>query len=361
MKHPPVQYHDYLKLDSLLSSQKLRSEELGKKAHDELLFITVHQTYELWFKQMLAELDSVLEIFSMNEIDESLMGMIVSRLERVVHIQKFINGQIDILETMTPLDFLDFRDYLYPASGFQSFQWRCLETKLGLATAQRLTYNQQPFYTALMPSQQGEMKKVMESPTLFERVEKWLERIPFLQTEDFDFWSQYQKAVETLSKEDRSVITANPRLDDASKERLLKQMDASADMFKALFDPKRFAELQTEGYFRMSAKALQSALMIQLYNEQPILQMPFRVIRALLDLDEQLTQWRQRHAQMAHRMLGKKIGTGGSSGSDYLRKASEQHKVFGDFFNLTTFFIPRSMIPALPIKLKRKMDFKADF
>ena len=73
MKHPPVQYHDYLKLDSLLSSQKLRSEELGKKAHDELLFITVHQTYELWFKQMLAELDSVLEIFSMNEIEDTLL------------------------------------------------------------------------------------------------------------------------------------------------------------------------------------------------------------------------------------------------------------------------------------------------
>jgi tryptophan 2,3-dioxygenase len=357
MKHPPVQYHDYLKLDLLLNAQALRSEELGTKAHDELLFITVHQTYELWFKQMLAELDSVMKIFGGKEIDESMMGLCVSRLERVAQIQKYINGQIDILESMTALDFLDFRDYLYPASGFQSFQWRCLETKLGLSSDQRLTYNQQPFYTALKTDQQAEMKKVMEAPTLFELVEKWLERIPFLQTEDFDFWLQYQKAVETLFAEDRKVIEGNPRLETASTERLLKQMDSSMDMFHALFEPKRFAELQGQGYFRMSAKALQSALMIQLYCEQPILQMPFRVIRSLLDLDEQLTQWRQRHAQMAHRMLGKKIGTGGSSGHDYLRSAAEKHKVFGDFFNLTTFFIPRSMVPALPIKLKRKMDF----
>jgi tryptophan 2,3-dioxygenase len=114
-----------------------------------------------------------------------------------------------------------------------------------------------------------------------------------LQTEDFDFWQQYQKAVEKLSAEDRQVITNNPRLDAASKDRLMKQMDASADMFKALFDPKRFSKLQTQGYFRMSAKALQSALMVQLYNEQPILQMPFRVIRALLDLDEQLPMSRR--------------------------------------------------------------------
>ena len=130
MKYPAIQYHSYLGLEALLSTQKLKSEEYGKKAHDEMLFVIVHQTYELWFKQMLFELDAVLETFSGQQIDDSHMGTAVSRLERIVSIQKFINGQIDILETMTPLDFLEFREFLYPASGFQSFQWRCFETKL---------------------------------------------------------------------------------------------------------------------------------------------------------------------------------------------------------------------------------------
>ena len=123
-----------------------------------MLFIIVHQTYELWFKQLLFELDSVLETFSQNHIDESQMGTAVARLERIVSIQKYINGQVDVLETMTPLDFLDFREYLYPASGFQSFQWRCLETKLGLKAEQRLVYNQQPFYSQLQQDQQSQMK-----------------------------------------------------------------------------------------------------------------------------------------------------------------------------------------------------------
>jgi tryptophan 2,3-dioxygenase len=75
-------------------------------------------------------------------------------------------------------------------------------------------------------------------------------------------------------------------------------------------------------------------------------------------LDETMAQWRYRHSLMAHRMLGKKIGTGGSSGSDYLQSTVEKHKIFKDFFNLTTFLIPRSSRPELPEELKKQMNFK---
>jgi tryptophan 2,3-dioxygenase len=358
MKYPAVQYHDYLGLDSILGAQKLKSEEYGKKAHDEMLFIIVHQTYELWFKQMLFELDSVMEAFSAENIDESVMGTAVHRLERIVDIQKFINGQIDILETMTPLDFLDFRDYLYPASGFQSFQWRCFETKLGLKSEQRLTYNQQPFHTSLQQEQQEKMLKILAQPSLFELVEKWLERTPFLQTAGFDFWKTYQKAAQDLFASDRKVVELNPRLSEEEKKRNLAQIDASLATFNGIFDAAKYKELQEQGYFRMSAKALHAALLIQLYREQPILQMPFRVLRALVDLDENMTQWRYRHSLMAHRMLGRKIGTGGSSGHDYLKSATDKHKIFTDLFNLTTFFIPRSMVPELPKDLKARMGYQ---
>jgi len=358
MKYPAVQYHDYLGLDALLGSQKLKSEEYGKKAHDEMLFIVVHQTYELWFKQMLFELDSVMAAFQNNNVDETEMGTAVQRLERIVGIQKYINGQIDILETMTPLDFLDFREYLYPASGFQSFQWRCFETKLGLKSEQRLNYNQQPFQSALLQTQQAQMQEIMNQPSLFDLIEKWLERTPFLQTAGFDFWKTYQKAVHDLFDADRKVVEVNPRLTEEEKKKNLAQIEASLATFAGIFDPAKYKELQDQGYFRMSAKSLHAALLIQLYREQPILQMPFRLLRALVDLDETMTQWRYRHSLMAHRMLGRKIGTGGSSGSDYLKSATDKHKIFTDFFNLTTFFIPRSMVPELPRDLKARMGYQ---
>lgn len=357
MKHAPIHYHDYLSIQTLLSSQKLRSEELGTKAHDEMLFIIVHQTYELWFKQMLVELESVLEIFSAPTVAEQDMGKAVARLERIVEIQKFINGQIDILETMTPLDFLDFREYLYPASGFQSFQWRALETLLGLPESQRLNYADQAFYKSLTAADQMKIEKLMKGESLFTLIEKWLERTPFLQDEGYDFWKSYQKAVFQLFDEDKKVIQSNPRLSEPEKSRNLQMIESSLNTFKALFSEKDYSLLQEQGYFRISSKALHAALLIQLYRDQSILQMPFRLIQALINLDENMTQWRYRHSLMAHRMLGRKIGTGGSSGHDYLKAATEKHKIFSDFFNLTTFLIPRSMIPPLPKSLEAKMNF----
>jgi tryptophan 2,3-dioxygenase len=359
MKYPAVQYHDYLGLDALLGSQKLKSEEYGKKAHDEMLFIVVHQTYELWFKQMLFELDSVMAVFAKNSIDESEMGTAVARLERISDIQKFILGQIDIIETMTPLDFLDFREYLYPASGFQSFQWRCLETKLGLRAEKRHNYNQQPFQSQLLEAQQKTMGEILQQPSLFDLVEKWLERTPFLHSQEFSFWKTYQKAVQDLAAADRKVVEINPRLNEEEKKRNLAQIEATLQTFSAIFDEQKYQELQTQGYFRLSSKALHAALLIQLYREQPILQMPFRLIQALINMDENMTQWRYRHSLMAHRMLGRKIGTGGSSGSDYLKSATDAHKIFTDFFNLTTFLIPRSMIPELPKELRTRMSYQS--
>ncbi|HEY1080287.1 MAG TPA: tryptophan 2,3-dioxygenase family protein [Bdellovibrio sp.] len=357
MKYPPVHYHDYLGIEDILKTQKLKSEEYGKPAHDEMLFIIVHQTYELWFKQVLFELDSVLATFAKPQIAENEMGVASSRLERIVAILKMIIGQIDVLETMTPLDFLDFRDMLHPASGFQSFQWRMLETKLGLRSIDRLNYNQAPFYKSLRDHQQVKMQEIMAQPSLFDSLEKWLERIPFLQGDNFNFWDSYKKAVNEMFKEDLNTVQNNPRLSDEEKVKNSEGLKATLKSFDALFDETEFEKLRTEGKFRLSYKAIHAALLIQLYRDQPILQGPFRIIRALLDIDETMTMWRYRHALMAMRMLGQKIGTGGSSGHKYLAEATSQHKVFTDLFNLTTFFIPRSKVPPLPTDIANKMNF----
>ncbi len=357
MKHPPVHYHDYLKLTPLLSSQVRRSEELGAPAHDEHLFIAVHQVYELWFKQMLTELDTILEVFAQTTTSEQKMLQAQLRLERIVMILKHSIGQIDILETMTPLDFLDFRDFLYPASGFQSFQFRMLEIKLGLRTADRLLYNQSHFHQHLKPEQQTVILKTMDEPSLWDRIENWLARTPFLKDASFNFWQEYRKAVIKLFEEDKEMVSINPRLDEEGRKRNKIMIEQNLASFEALFDAKSFEEIRKAGHYRLSFDAIRAALFIQVYRDEPVLQVPFKILNSLCDLDEVMTQWRSRHALMAHRMLGRKIGTGGSSGHQYLQAAADQHKIFTDFFNLTTYLIPRSRIPALPESLRNKMGF----
>eukprot|EP00483_Globobulimina_turgida_P001540 UN01542 len=102
---------------------------------------------------------------------------------------------------------------------------------------------------------------------------------------------------------------------------------------------------------------MQATLMIMLYREEPQLQMPFRVLELSMDMEAVLTKWRNAHALMVHRMLGSKMGTGGSSGFHYLRTAAMHHKVFSDFFNLSTYMIPKSNLPKLPNSLRFFMQF----
>jgi tryptophan 2,3-dioxygenase len=127
MPDPAVTYNSYLKVDELLSLQQPRSATPGPAEHDEMLFIVVHQVYELWFKELLHEFDRVCALL---EADESHRAQ--HTLKRILTILKVLVAQLDILETMTPLEFQSFRERLEAASGFQSDQFRQLEFVLGL-------------------------------------------------------------------------------------------------------------------------------------------------------------------------------------------------------------------------------------
>jgi tryptophan 2,3-dioxygenase len=122
-----VTYASYLGLDQLLSAQRpLSTGEDGRPEHDELLFIVIHQVYELWFKQLVHELSEVQRTLESGDTDRTL-----HLLNRVLKILKTLVSQVDVLETMTPLQFLSFRDRLESASGFQSGQFREVEAILG--------------------------------------------------------------------------------------------------------------------------------------------------------------------------------------------------------------------------------------
>ena len=132
MADPAVTYSTYLKVDELLSLQQPRTAEDGNVEHDEMLFIVIHQVYELWFKQILWELDHVMALLDEDDRTRAAHG-----LHRVLRILKVLVGQLDVLETMTPLEFLSFRDRLEAGSGFQSVQFRELEAVVGVLDAGR--------------------------------------------------------------------------------------------------------------------------------------------------------------------------------------------------------------------------------
>jgi len=353
----PVYYSDYLQLDRLLSSQSPKSAEHGAPAHDEMLFIIVHQVYELWFKQILHELHSVTELFADNYVDEKHIGVAVSRLHRIAEIQKLLIEQIRVLETMTPLDFLEFREYLFPASGFQSVQFRLVENLLGLPPEQRLLYNKEAYYAAVRGDHQQIIQRSESGPSLFHLVERWLERTPFLSFQDYQFWPSYRAAVEKILQSDRETILANALSTEDEKQRQLREAAKNEESFAALFDQAQHEALVNQDRRRLSYKATQAALLIQLYRDEPILHLPFQLLTVLVDIDELFATWRSRHALMVHRMIGNKIGTGGSTGYHYLRATIEKYKVFGDLFDMSTFLIPRSALPELPEEVRKNLGF----
>lgn len=352
-----VNYHDYLKLDSLLGSQKLLSQERGRPAHDEALFISVHHSYEIWFKQILFELDSVLEFFKKPFLSDESTGVLIQRLDRIHMILKNLITQVDILETMTPLDFLEFRDLLYPASGFQSFQFRLLENKLGLPSELRHSYNQKDYKTQLLPHQSQQIEKVESEPSLFDLVEEWLERTPFLDHKSFSFWDKYKESVQALFEKDKSELEKNSFLGEEEKKAARNQIGMAEAAFQNILDPEAFEDTAAGGVWRLSHRALRAALLIQLYRDLPVFQMPFRMITLIQEIDHDLTQWRYRHALMVQKMLGRRVGTGGSSGGEYLQKTAKSHQVFKDFNQLTTFLIPRSQLPPIPDEVKKDFGF----
>src|SRR6186713_970999 len=331
-----VHYSDYLQLSRILDSQTLESDLLQQHAHDEMLFIVIHQAYELWFKQLLFEIDSVAAIMQKPAVNDNSpeLQTVVHRLNRMVTILKVLVHQIDIMETMTPMDFLDFRDMLRPASGFQSWQFKQLEAKLGLKFESR---HGQEYYTAQLKKEHvGIIKDSESNKSLLELINNWLERMPLappLSDDPNSFWQIYRNSY-------------HGSLAEAEKGNL----EALDEVFFNL-------KPQTPNLKQLSYAASRAALFIMLYRGYPLLQQPFQLLNCLLEIDEQLSSWRYRHMNMVHRMIGTRIGTGGSSGKDYLKAAADKHYIFREIAQLNSFLIERRKLPALSNEMEIRLGF----
>jgi len=255
----PLTYQKYLKLQQLLNLQEPRSD--GPE-QDEMLFIVIHQVYELWFKQLIHELN-----FIQKAMNESHQANIFHGFKRILSILKVLVSQTDILETMTPVAFNSFRDRLETSSGFQSAQFREVEIMLGKRNKAILAQ--------FKPSDK-------EHKTLFDLMEKpclWDSFIKYLNVQGYDVPDNL------LNRDYSEAINPN-------------------------------SELQTT--------------LIKIYHERTNL---MEMCERLIDLDEGLQEWRYRHVKMVERTIGVKMGTGGSSGMEYL-KASVFQPLFPDLWEI---------------------------
>ncbi|CAF4636675.1 unnamed protein product [Rotaria sp. Silwood1] len=311
-----VTYHNYLQLNKLLDSQLLLSSKHDDNkgtVHDEHLFIIIHQSFELWFKQIIWEIDSLRKIFTNDIIDETHMFVSINRLQRCAQIWHLLCDKISILETMTPLDFMEFRSYLSPASGFQSLQFRLIENKLGLTDKFRVVYNQVSYKNAFpIEFQQRELMNSLEQPTLLALIERWLERTPGLTDSNFNFRERYKRSVAQYINflQTNAESEPNPTAHDAAIEDVKK----TADTFRSLIDEKFHQQLVARGE-------------------------------------------RHNHVILVQRQIGNKQGTGGSAGYSYLRSTcSDRYKIFIDLFNLASFLVPREFIPKLTNEMRLRLS-----
>jgi tryptophan 2,3-dioxygenase len=261
----PLSYNKYLRVRDLIALQDCLSDPAH---HDELLFITIHQAYELWFKQILHEIDA-----AALALKEDRAPLATRALTRVVEIEKLLVTQIHILETMTPINFLGFRDELNPASGFQSMQFREIEFSSGLKDAATLRAFEEDEFAA------PRLRARFEAPALGEAF--------------FDYLG-------------RRGFDAPP--DDASLPE----------------------EERRRRYGRRARAALEVLTHFETRYEE------YQLSEALIAHDEYFSLWRHHHVKMVERMLGTKKGTGGSEGVGYLRRTLDK-KFFPELWEARTY------------------------
>ncbi len=359
MEKPPIYYGSYLHLDKILDAQYPVSFEKGNvPAHDEMLFITIHQAYELWFKQILFELDYAMKVFMQENINDNseFLNLVRDLLRGVISIMLLLNHQVYILDSMTPLDFLAFRNLLTPSSGFQSKQFRLIEAKLGLEIDKRhhKEYYKRTNEGGFTKEDYHTIHHAEEQKSLLQWINSWLERMPFFKE---GYWQQHPPATDT-------AITQHPFWTDyrhiyqtgLTEREANKLADFDYVFFERPIEGHTIEQL--EGLrSNFSPAALRAALFIMLYRDFPVFQTSYQILDSLIEIDHLMGNWRHKHLIMVRRMIGMRVGTGNTSGAGYLEGALSKHYVYRDLSGLSTYLIERRKLPGLPEALIKHLGF----
>ena len=348
-------YWGYLKVKELLSLQDGVGD--GEVSADELNFIVIHQVYELWFKLVIRDLRDIVKIFDSNRVDEQFIPLTVRRLDRIITIFKLASDHFELMEQISPQDFIAFRGKLGTASGFQSFQVRLVEFLIGLdpdemvllGDATPLTH----FRNNAKSLEGGEevlqlIEEALNSPSLLEVIEDWLYRTPINGSSPQDakdavkvqgFVNEYIQCFRT-EQDNLSELLITMR--SGNPEDIKQRFEESKDMIKAYMNAEDVPQEDRQRRQRIRA----AILFIESYRSLPLMSWPQVLLDKLIELEEHLVIFRSRHARMVERMIGRRIGTGGSSGVDYL-EATTKYRIFKDLWGIRTILLQAEVIPPL--------------
>ena len=338
-------YSGYLRLDELLQLQAGPEGHNPPPSNDEMHFIITHQTFELWFKQVRTELDAVHSYLAQESVDEKHLPQMVHHLERVIEIFRLLANQWKVMETLSPQGFLAFRDRLGTSSGFESWQMRAMEMRLGLKQESRVS-DMDPMAHMKKLHSEGKindegfetLQTISIEPTLEELISQWLSRTPINGSVPSDGNDQatidaYVDAhLNTMQAHSDQVIEHMVSIGHGSPEALKPRMDANLASARDFLKPDGITN-----------RARAGLLFIESYPELPLLSWPRRLIDTIVQLEQSMLLFRHAHARMVERMIGRRMGTGGSSGVDYLDKTAT-YRIFTDLWAVRTVLLPRQSL-----------------
>eukprot|EP01125_Pyxidicula_operculata_P008026 TRINITY_DN2710_c0_g1_i1.p1 TRINITY_DN2710_c0_g1~~TRINITY_DN2710_c0_g1_i1.p1 ORF type:complete len:371 (-),score=90.06 TRINITY_DN2710_c0_g1_i1:32-1144(-) len=357
-KHKQVTYWDYLHLNELLSIQQGRDEDESSVSNDELNFIIVHQTLELWFKLVLKELRLARDELSAAYVNEDKIPFVVHHLSRVIEIFKLAKDHFSIMETLTPQDFLAFRGKLGTASGFQSFQLRQIEIVMGLKSEDLITMGEATALQHLQknsPSLPGgnenwqKIEDTKKEVNLSDALLQWLYRTPIQGSKPTDpkdeeivqgFVNEYLASFKKLQMDHAEIIIADNM---GQKETVTKKFES---IVQATSDYMNATDIKEEEQRKKTIRIRAAIVFIESYRDLPLLAWPRLLLDKIIEFEESFIIFRSRHARMVEREIGRRIGTGGSSGVDYL-DATTRYRVYKDLWGARTALIPSSALPEL--------------
>jgi tryptophan 2,3-dioxygenase len=358
MTGKPTAYWDYIRVEELLSLQAGLGARDADLSNDEHLFIVVHQIDELWFKLIIRELVSVRDLFASDVVPEQTLASAVHSIRRMDTLLHLVAQHFALMETMTTRDYLAFRDKLTPASGFQSAQLREIEILLGLPDADRIPLGHEHTYLQALKASGQEtaasrrvQARLVDRPTLLEAINEWLHRTPIqgsLANEEGDeervraFLDAYC-ATHANAVARGMGLARTAALTPADEKRLQERYEKETASARAFL----FAE-DSPAETRAHDSRIRAALVfIESYRELPLLTWPREVIDAIVSFEQAFVIFRQRHARMVERVIGRRIGTGGSSGVDYLDGTALKYRIFRDVWAVRTLLVQKSELPEL--------------
>lgn len=352
-------YWDYVRVEAILGLQGGLEEDDSGLENDEVLFIAIHQIDELWFKLALRELVIVRDLFAQPRVPEQSVSSAVRGIRRMALVFEKIASHFELMETLTTREYLAFRDKLSPASGFQSAQLREIEILMGLADADRIPLGHEGSYMRALlnpdgsesPASRRVSRRISDLPTLKDAVAEWLYRTPIegSKPEDDDddavvtrFIDSYVGAYVAENARGRALAT-HDALTAADGERLDARYAAAATSTSAFL---RAEDVDAEQ--RARVRRIRAALvLIEGYRELPLLAWPREVVDSIVALEQSFVVFRQRHARMVERIIGRRTGTGGSAGVEYLDQTALRYRIFHDIWAVRTLQIRREALPPL--------------